>query len=135
MELFNKFNILPLASKFQLSLLSFVVYNMEKLQTISDMHSISTRYRCNLHVPSTNLGKYQKRVYCSGVTLFSKIPPNHKFKLWYKKFKPALEEYISNISSFAFQIFPFLVPEMSTSFPPYITQVIFIHYTWVLQPL
>jgi hypothetical protein len=36
---------------------------------------------------------------------------------------------------FHFQIFHLLVSEMSTSFPPYITQVIFIHFTWVLQPL
>jgi hypothetical protein len=34
-----------------------------------------------------------------------------------------------------FQIFPFLVPEMSTSFPPYITQVIVIRFTWFLQLL
>jgi hypothetical protein len=37
--------------------------------------------------------------------------------------------------NFIFQILPFLLPEMPTSFPPYFTQVVFIHYTWVLQPL
>jgi hypothetical protein len=35
-----------------------------------------------------------------------------------------------NIINFAFQIFPFLVSETSASIPPYITQIIFIHYTW-----
>jgi hypothetical protein len=54
-ELFKKFNILPLASEF---LLSFVVDNMKKFQTNSHIHSISTRYRYNLHVPNTNLSKY-----------------------------------------------------------------------------
>jgi hypothetical protein len=34
-ELFKKFNILPLASEFLLSILSFVVDNMEKFQTNS----------------------------------------------------------------------------------------------------
>jgi hypothetical protein len=32
-KLFKKFNILPLVSEFQLSLLSFIVNNMEKFQT------------------------------------------------------------------------------------------------------
>jgi hypothetical protein len=77
-ELFKKFNILPLATKFLLSLLSFVVDNKEKFQTNSDNHSISTRYRYNLHVPNTNLSKYQKEVYCSGIKLFNKVPPNIK---------------------------------------------------------
>jgi hypothetical protein len=37
--------------------------------------------------------------------------------------------------NFVFQISPFLVPEMSTSFPPYITHITFIHFTGILQPL
>jgi hypothetical protein len=60
-ELFKKFNILPLASEFLLSLL-FVVDNLETFQTNSDIHNISKRYRYNLHVPNTNLSKYQKGV-------------------------------------------------------------------------
>jgi hypothetical protein len=59
-ELFKKFNVLSLASEFLLSLLSSVVDNMEKFQINSDIHSISTRYRYNLHVLNTNLSKYQK---------------------------------------------------------------------------
>jgi hypothetical protein len=58
--LFKKFNILPLASEFLLSLLSFVVDNTEIFKTKSDIHNISTRYRYNLHVPNTNLSKYKK---------------------------------------------------------------------------
>jgi hypothetical protein len=52
-EFFKKFNILPLASEFLLSLLSFVVDHIEKFQTSSDIHNISTRYRYNLHGPNT----------------------------------------------------------------------------------
>jgi hypothetical protein len=44
-ELFKKFNILPLACEFLLSLLSFVVDNLETFQTNSDIHNISTKYR------------------------------------------------------------------------------------------
>jgi hypothetical protein len=77
-ELFKKFNILPLASEFFLSLLSFVVDNIETFQTNSDIHNITTRYRYNLHVPNTNLSKCQKRVYYSGIKLFNNLPPTIK---------------------------------------------------------
>jgi hypothetical protein len=62
-ELFYKFNILPLASEFLLPLL-FIVGNMKKLQTKflnSDIHRMSTRYGHDIHIPNTNLSKYQKR--------------------------------------------------------------------------
>jgi hypothetical protein len=45
-ESFKKVS-LPLASKFLLSLLSFVVNNMENFQNNSHIHSKSTRYRYN----------------------------------------------------------------------------------------
>jgi hypothetical protein len=68
-ELFKKFNILPLASEFLLSILSFIVYTIEKFQTNSVIQSTSTRYRYNLHVPNSNLSKYQKGVYYYGTKL------------------------------------------------------------------
>jgi hypothetical protein len=94
-ELFKKFNILPLASEFLLSLLSFITDNIETFQTNSDIHNISTRYRYNFHVPNTNLSKYQERVYYSGIKLFNNLHPtikslNHDIK----KIKPRLKEYL-----------------------------------------
>jgi hypothetical protein len=91
-ELFKKFNILPLASEFLVSLSSFVVENTETFQTNADIHNISTRYTYNLHVPNTNLSKYQKGIYYPGIKLFNNLPPtikslNHDIK----KFKPALK--------------------------------------------
>jgi hypothetical protein len=77
-ELFKKFNILPLASEILLSLSSFVVDNLETFQTNSDIHNISTRYRYNLHVPNTNLSKYQNGVYYFGIKLFNNLPPTIK---------------------------------------------------------
>lgn len=59
-KLCKKFNILPLSSEYLLSLLSFIVDSIEKFQTNSGIHNMSTRYRCNLHVPNSNLSKYQK---------------------------------------------------------------------------
>jgi hypothetical protein len=44
----------------------------------SDVHIISRRY---LHVPNTNLSKYQKGVYYSGIKFFSKLLPNIKNSL------------------------------------------------------
>jgi hypothetical protein len=61
-ELFQKFNILPLATEFVFSSSSFVVDKIEKFQMYSDIHNISTRYRYNPHVPNTNFSKYQKGV-------------------------------------------------------------------------
>jgi hypothetical protein len=71
------------------------VDNIEKFQTNSDIHNISTRYRYNLNVPNTNLSKYQKVVYFSEIKLFNNLPPttkslNHNIK----KFKPAQKEYL-----------------------------------------
>jgi hypothetical protein len=99
-ELFNKFNILSLACKFLLSWLSFVVDNIEKFKTNSDIQNISTRYKYNLHVLNTNLSKYQKGVYYTGIKLFNNLPPtiksrNHNIK----KFKPALKEYLLSHSN------------------------------------
>jgi hypothetical protein len=94
-ELFKKFNVLPLASEFLLSLLSFVVDNMEKFQTNSAIHSISTIYRYNLPVPNSNLSKYQKEVYYSGIKIFSNLPPNVKnLSQNIKMFKRVLKEYL-----------------------------------------
>jgi hypothetical protein len=101
-ELFKKFNILPLASEFLLSLLSFVVDNMEKYQTNSDIHSISTRYRYNLHVPNSNLSKYQKGVYYSGIKIFNNLPPDVKnLSHNVKMFKRALKEYLLSHSFYS----------------------------------
>jgi hypothetical protein len=94
-ELFKKFNILPLASEFLLSLLSFVVDNMEKFHTNSDIHNINTRHKHDLHEPSANLTSYQKGAYYVGITLFSTLPDsikslNHDIKV----LKPALKDYL-----------------------------------------
>jgi hypothetical protein len=94
-ELLKKFNILPLATKF------FALINMicsgqyENFQTDSDIHSISTGYRYNLHVLNTDLSKYQKGVYSTGIKLFNNLPPiieglNHNKRM----LTPALKEYV-----------------------------------------
>jgi hypothetical protein len=53
-ELFKTFNILPLTREFLFSLLSFIVDNMEKYQTIPDINNVNTRR----HQPTANLTSY-----------------------------------------------------------------------------
>jgi hypothetical protein len=78
------------------------VDNIEKFPTNPDIHNISTRYRYNLHVPNTNLGKYPKGAYYSGIKIFNNLPLtikrlNHNIK----KFKPALKEYLLSHSFYS----------------------------------
>jgi hypothetical protein len=94
-ELFKKLNILPFASEYLLSLLSFVVDNMEKFQTNSDINNINTSHKHDLHQPSANLTSYQKGAYYAGIKLFTTLPGsikslNHGIKV----FKPALKDYL-----------------------------------------
>jgi hypothetical protein len=78
-ELFKKFNILPVESEFLLSLLSFIVDNMEKFQTNSDIHSMNVRHKHDLRQPSAiNLSSYQKGAYYAGVKLFITLPDSIK---------------------------------------------------------
>jgi hypothetical protein len=70
-KLFKKFNILPLVSEFLLlALLSFIVDNMEKLQTKSDIHNINARHKHDLYQPSANLSRNKRGAYYAGIKLF-----------------------------------------------------------------
>jgi hypothetical protein len=81
-KLFKKLNILPLYSQYILSLLLFIVKNIEEFSMNSEVHTINTRHTSDLHPPSINLTKYQKRVYYSGIKIFSHLPHNIKNLSW-----------------------------------------------------
>ena len=66
-ELFKKLNILPLYLQYILSLLLLVVKNVDEFIMNSEVHTINTGHRSDLHPPSINLTKYQKGVYYSGI--------------------------------------------------------------------
>jgi hypothetical protein len=94
-KLFWKFNILPLASEFILYLLSFEAENLDKFQRNTDVHNLNTRRKYDLHMPNTNLIRYQKGVYCTGIKLFNNLPPTIKSLNHYiKVFKSALKDYL-----------------------------------------
>jgi hypothetical protein len=68
---------------------------MEKLQTNSEIHSINTSHKHDLHMPNVNLTTYQKGAYSAGIELFSTLPAsikslNHDEKV----FEPALKDYL-----------------------------------------
>jgi hypothetical protein len=73
-EVFKKFNIPSLAGEFLLSLLLFTVDNLEKFQTNSDIHSINTRHKHDLHMLNANLISYQKGLCYAGIKLFNTLP-------------------------------------------------------------
>ena len=59
-ELFKKLNILPLQSQYILSLLLFVVKNLNMFKFNSVVHTINTRNSSALYLPSVNLSKYKR---------------------------------------------------------------------------
>jgi hypothetical protein len=75
-ELFKILNILPLHSQYILSLLLFVVQNIEEFTSNSEVHSINTHHKSHLYPPSIKLTKYQKEVYYSGIKIFNHLPQN-----------------------------------------------------------
>jgi hypothetical protein len=70
-ELFKKLNILHLHSHCILSLLLFVVKNIDEFKYNFEVHSINTRHRSDLFPTATKLTKYHKGVYHSGIKIFT----------------------------------------------------------------
>jgi hypothetical protein len=94
-ELFKKLSILPLHSKYILSLLLFVVKNIDEFKSNFEVHFINTRHRSDLFPPSTKLTKYHKGFYYSGIIIFSHLPQSIKNLSWnVKKFKLAQKKFL-----------------------------------------
>jgi len=80
-ELFKKLNILPLQSQYILSLLLFVVKNLNMFKSNSVVHTINTKNSSDLYLPSAHLSKVQKGVYHSGIKVFKSTFKNKRF-IW-----------------------------------------------------
>ena len=88
-------NIIPLHLQYILSLSLFVVKNIDEFTTNSDVHTINTRHKSDLHPPSIKLAKYRKGVYYSGIKIFSYLPQNINKLSWnVKKFKLTLKSFL-----------------------------------------
>ena len=103
-ELLKQLNILPLHSQYILSLLLFVVKNINMLQRNSMFHSINTRHCSDLHLPSVDLTEVQKAVYHSGIKIFNCLPTRIKgFSKDVRKCKSALKVFLLEGSFYTIQ--------------------------------
>lgn len=69
----NKLNIFPIAIQCVFWLLSFIADSMESVQTNSELHSVDSRHKQDLHMPNANLTSYQEGMCCAGTKLFSAL--------------------------------------------------------------
>ena len=77
-ELFKRLEILPLYSQNIFSISTFLVKNRHLFSTNNQIHTIHTRHKNNLHPPITNITKFQKGVFYSGIKIFNNFPPSIK---------------------------------------------------------
>ena len=70
--MFKKLNILPLHTRYILSVL-FVVKNIDEFILTSSL--INTRRRSDLYTPSVKSTKYKKRSYYYAIKIFNHLPP------------------------------------------------------------
>jgi hypothetical protein len=93
--LFKVLNILPFYSQYIFSISVFIVKNMDKLVTNSDIHYIYTRQRAELHYPTCKLTKVQKGVSYTGIQIFNNLPHSIKnLSQDLNKFKHSLKQFL-----------------------------------------
>ena len=94
-EHFKALKILPLQSQYILSLLLFVVEIRSYFKENSDIHSIYTRTKSNLHQPLANSSTYQKGAHYYGIKVFNGLPSQIKdLSANRYQFRCALESFL-----------------------------------------
>jgi hypothetical protein len=71
---FTKLNILTLASQYILSLMIFMINNLEYFTFNYSIYRRSTRQGRNLHVLQSHLTMRQKGVHCMSIKFFNSLP-------------------------------------------------------------
>jgi hypothetical protein len=71
---FTKLNILTLASQYILSLMIFMINNLEHFTFNYSVYKRSTRHGRNLHVPQSHLAMSQEGVHCMCIKFFNSLP-------------------------------------------------------------
>jgi hypothetical protein len=103
-NLFRELEILPLASRYILCLMLFVVKNKNEFIVNSEIHRINTRQQNKLHQPSANLRKYQKGIYYSGSKVYNNLPPHIKdISNDLKNFEVQLKQFLHLHSFYSLQ--------------------------------
>ena len=77
-ELFKTMEILPLYSQSVFSLLMYLVNNKHIFTKNLEVHNHDTRSANNFHLPISNLTKYQKGAYYTGIKIFNYLPTHIK---------------------------------------------------------
>ena len=96
----KKLEILPFYSQYLYSLLMFVAKNKDLFQNNASYHSVNTRHKNDLHLPSARLTIFQKGVLFSGTKAYNHLPLKLKdLSQDIKRFKPALRMFFQ-INSF-----------------------------------
>jgi hypothetical protein len=72
--LFKALEILTLPLQYILSLMTFLVYNLEYFTFNFSIHSINTRKKLQLHRPIANFASFQTEVYYANIKSFNKLP-------------------------------------------------------------
>jgi hypothetical protein len=92
--LFKSWNILPFYLQYIFSISDFIVKNIDKYVTNSDIHNINTRQRFELHYPTCKLRKVQKGVSYTGIRIFNNLPHSiKKLSQDLNKFKYSLKNF------------------------------------------
>jgi hypothetical protein len=70
---FKIMKILPFYSQYIFTILIYIINNRHLFITNQEVHNINTRSSLKFHVPGSNLTKFQKSVYYSGIKLFNHL--------------------------------------------------------------
>jgi len=71
---FKELGILPFYSQYLYSLLIFIAKNRGLFQANINFHSVNTRYKDDLHLPSARLKVFQREVLFSGAKAYNHLP-------------------------------------------------------------
>jgi hypothetical protein len=71
---FIKLNILTLASQYILSLMTFMINNLDYFTFNYSIYERRTRHERNLHVQQSHLAMRQKGVHCMSIKIFNSLP-------------------------------------------------------------
>ena len=71
---FKTMKILPFYSQYIFSILIYIINNRHLFITNQEVHNVNIRSNLKFHVPGSNLTKFQKGVYYSGIKLFNRLP-------------------------------------------------------------
>jgi hypothetical protein len=105
-DFFKKLNILPLKSRYILSLIMFIVNNSDYFISTKDCHGANTRQSNNLHSPQVNLTVFKMVIYYSDVKIFNSLPLKVKeISHDHKKFKSKLKGFLYSYSFYTLEEF------------------------------